>query len=100
MNPIKPGWKTTEFWLTLVTQIVSILAVLGLVSFGDAKELGDAITKAVGAVFVLVTNGAILWKYIQSRLSTKSNEVEIEKLQLQLQVKEQELQVEKLKYEA
>ena len=44
---IKPGWKTTEFWLTAVAEIVGLLLVSGAVSeVGDGpwpKIIGGAI---------------------------------------------------------
>ncbi len=29
--PVKPGYKTTEFWLTAVAQVVSVLVASGIV---------------------------------------------------------------------
>ena len=33
--PKKPGWKTSEFWLTLAAQIIPILQATGVVHGSD-----------------------------------------------------------------
>lgn len=42
--PHKPGWKTTEFWLTLVSTVVGALMTSGLIADGSqgAKIVGLA----------------------------------------------------------
>ena len=51
-TPTKPGFKTTEFWLTTVAQIVGLLMTSG--AFGDES----VVMKALGvAAMVLSTLG-------------------------------------------
>jgi len=62
-TPVKPGYKTTEFWLTVVADIV------GLVLMSGAVEETGTISRIVGgAVAVLATLG-----YSAARSKTKSN---------------------------
>lgn len=52
---IKPGYKTTEFWLTLLAMLLSTLLASGVMD--DVKE--DSIWGKIvgGAVAILVTLG-------------------------------------------
>lgn len=50
--PPKPGWKTTEFWLTLVTLILSMAYASGLIT-SDTSPVGKAIVFAAGILKAL-----------------------------------------------
>ena len=41
---MRPGWQTTEFWTTLVGQVLSLLALTGLIHVREVgpDELGPA----------------------------------------------------------
>lgn len=70
---IKPGYKTSEFWFTLVSFIFSGLYLVGL--FGeDAQQKEDLIrdvSHGVESVILIGGQLAILWKYISSRKQIK-----------------------------
>lgn len=68
---MKPGWKTTEFWSTLFAQLLAMLACFGVLTPNDSQTLGEALTKAVAAVFTLIANGAVVIHYVKSRLTLK-----------------------------
>jgi len=68
---MKPGYLTTEFWVTLVTQFVSVLTVLGVVTAQNAGQLTDSATGIVTATFTLLTNAAAVIHYIRSRTALK-----------------------------
>jgi hypothetical protein len=70
---MKPGWKTTEFWTTLIAQLLALLAFLGVLTPNDSQTLGEALTKSVAAVCTLLANGAVVIHYIKSRLTLKLN---------------------------
>ena len=61
-NPKKPGWKTTEFWLTLVAVIATESHAAGLT--GDAESTATRIVMAI--IGVLAVLG-----YTASRTSVK-----------------------------
>jgi hypothetical protein len=44
---MKPGWKTTEFWLTALAMIVALLYASGLVADGSSLEQALAFVSAV-----------------------------------------------------
>jgi competence ComEA-like helix-hairpin-helix protein len=68
----KPGYKTTEFWFTLVSFIVSGLFLGGIITDPNAKdELIEVISHAVESCVLLSGQAVILYKYIQSRKEQK-----------------------------
>lgn len=70
---IKPGYKTSEFWFTLVSFIFSGLYLIGI--FGeDAQQKEDLIrdiSHGVESVILIGGQLAILWKYVNSRKEIK-----------------------------
>ncbi len=71
---MKPGYMTTEFWLTLLAQVVPILVLTGVVSSADAQGVTDSTTHAVEGIGSTAVAVAALWKYIQSRADLKKTE--------------------------
>jgi hypothetical protein len=70
-EPMKPGWQTTEFWKALITQATNLAALGGLITTQDQALLQNSLTASVTAVFVVLSNAAIVIKYIQSRHDLK-----------------------------
>lgn len=68
---VKPGWKTTEFWLTLAGQTVAILVVVGVVKPSEQPSLSDSLTRGVEAVFALLVSGATILSYVSGRVRLK-----------------------------
>ena len=68
MSQSKPGWKTTEFWLSLISVICGALVA------GDVGSESSTIGKAVGAVISVL--GAL--GYTASRTAVKVNTVRYE----------------------
>jgi hypothetical protein len=70
---IKPGYKTSEFWFTLVSFLFSGLYLIGI--FGeDAQQKEDLIrdvSHGVESVILIGGQLAILWKYVNSRKQIK-----------------------------
>jgi len=57
MNDVKPGYRTTEFWVTVAVLAATILAGLGVISpseaetlKGKAREIADLAVKLIGAL--------------------------------------------------
>lgn len=67
-----PGWKTTEFWTTIVSTILTALTLLGYVSVNDSKTLEEALGKCVAGVLLFLANAQIVMRYIHSRLTLKN----------------------------
>lgn len=51
---IKPGYKTTEFWVTIVAKVIALLAALGVFTPEQVSAVTRAITQLVGVVGVVV----------------------------------------------
>jgi len=63
----KPGYKTTEFWVTVVCQLIGILALAGVFTAEQSAALTESITQIVGAVVM----GASAFGYSLSRGNAK-----------------------------
>ena len=48
--PAKPGYKTTEFWITITVQLVGLVAVLGYVTPEQSSAISQAAVQIGGAV--------------------------------------------------
>lgn len=70
---IKPGYRTSEFWFTLVSFIFSGFYLIGL--FGEDVQQKEDLIRDVshGVESVILISGqlALLWKYINSRKEIK-----------------------------
>lgn len=69
--PIKPGYKTTEFWTTLIFQGLSLAVIFGVITSTDSVGLGSTLVKMVENVVALIVAGAAVVHYISSRTSIK-----------------------------
>lgn len=50
---IKPGYKTTEFWVTVTAKAIALLAALGVFTPEQASAVTQAITQLAGVVGVV-----------------------------------------------
>jgi hypothetical protein len=66
-NGLKAGVQTSEFWLALITQVISMAVMFGWVKPGDAKSLEDALKQIVVGTFTVVMGGLVAYKYIHDR---------------------------------
>jgi hypothetical protein len=70
----KPGWKTTEWWTTSISQLLALMTVFGVLTPNDAHSLEEALAKIVAATFLLATNAWIVVQYIKGRVALKIGE--------------------------
>ena len=83
---LKPGYKTSEFWFTLVSFIFSGLYLTGLISENDQKEeLITIVTHAVESCILIGGQLIVLYNYVNGRTKIKqqfeTKEVEYERSQ-------------------
>ena len=71
---MKPGYKTTEFWLTLSTLAVSGLVLFGVVSPADQAGMSDASSHLIESIVSIVTTAGVIYKYIHGRNTLKAGE--------------------------
>ena len=67
----RSGIKTTEFWATAASQLLTLLGLVGLIGSTDLPGLQDAVGKCIAAAAVFATNGWVVVRYIQSRTHVK-----------------------------
>jgi hypothetical protein len=67
-NNHSPGYKTSEFWLTAIIAIPSILVAAGIIPSTDQGFLAESFSKIAGGIVAAIA----LWKYIHSRTHLKS----------------------------
>ena len=71
---IKPGYRTSEFWFTLVSFLFSGLYLLGIIGDNSQKEdLIRDVSHGVESVILIGGQLAILFKYINSRKEIKTS---------------------------
>lgn len=70
----KPGWQTTEWWTTTISQLLALLTVFGVLAPTDAHTLEEALAKVVAAAFLLATNAWIVVHYIKGRVALKMDQ--------------------------
>lgn len=69
---IKPGYRTSEFWFTLVSFIFSGLYLLGLIGENSQKEdLIQETSKGLEAVILIIGQLVVLYKYVKGRSDLK-----------------------------
>ena len=57
---MRPGFKTTEFWVTVSSQVIALLAIFGVVNAQDQATLGDSVSKAATGLGVFLANAWIV----------------------------------------
>ncbi len=71
------GWKTSEFWLTLLTVGFSLF-YLFKGRAGDMTEAGPLIQQTSESIAILVANITVIFRYIKSRENIKTTTIEQE----------------------
>lgn len=68
----QPGYKTSEFWFTLVSFIISGLFLLGVITEVETKdELISIVTHAIESIILIGGQVIILHKYLKKRNAEK-----------------------------
>jgi len=69
---IKPGWKSSEFWFTMVSFIFSGLYLMGIIGENSQKEdLIQETSKGLEATILIIGQLTILFKYVKGRTDLK-----------------------------
>lgn len=79
---VKAGYKTSEFWFTLVSFLFSGLYLLGVLKENEQKEeLITIVSHAVESTILISGQVLILYRYIKGRNEVKKVAKQIEKEQ-------------------
>lgn len=69
---VKPGYKTSEFWFTMVSFIFSGLYLVGLIGENSQKEdLIQETTRGLEATILIIGQLTVLFKYVKGRTDLK-----------------------------
>jgi len=69
---IKPGWKSSEFWFTVVSFVFSGLYLMGIIGENSQKEdLIQETTRGLEATILVIGQLTVLFKYINGRTDLK-----------------------------
>jgi hypothetical protein len=69
---VKPGYKTSEFWFTLVSFIFSGLYLVGLIGENSQKEdLIQETSRGLEATILIIGQLTVLFKYVKGRTDLK-----------------------------
>lgn len=71
----KSGYLTTEFWLTLIAQVLPILVTAGAIGPGDVSTLEGTLTKIVTSAATVLGATWVLVSYIKGRTETKKVQI-------------------------
>lgn len=77
---VKPGYKTSEFWLTLASVLVGSSFLFGVIGSETKDSLTSALQHGVESIFLVGGQIFILCRYIRSRKEAKIAE-EVKKQQ-------------------
>lgn len=66
---VTTGWKSSEFWLAVLSHVSALLVLFGLVPQEAVKQ--EALASTLTGVFALVTILGTTWRYMDSRRHLK-----------------------------
>ena len=69
---MKPGYQTTEFWITLVAQVVGVLQVLGVVSSEHATTINQGMGQIIGGLVMVLPALAYIYSRTKAKVAKKS----------------------------
>ena len=75
---MKPGWQTTEFWMSIVFALIGLLASIGVIGPADRPGIEGAAQTIIQNVAGLVSAILIIWRYISSRQQLKQHHTDAE----------------------
>lgn len=75
---LKPNYKTSEFWFTLATVLVSVLYMIGVMDSDQKDDIIRNTSDGLEAVFLLGGQALVLYKYISERSEQKKTQADIE----------------------
>jgi hypothetical protein len=69
---VKPGYRTSEFWFTLVSFIFSGLYLVGLLDSNSQKEdLIQETSRGLEATILIIGQLTVLFRYVKGRTDIK-----------------------------
>jgi hypothetical protein len=79
---MKPGIYTTEFWISLIGNVLAFAVALGVVSSSDKATLEGALTTIVTASIALIGAATVIVTYVRGRIAVKTQGGDVQMLAL------------------
>jgi hypothetical protein len=70
---MKPGYQTSEFWISLASQALGLLVLLHVITPEAQGTLATPIANAVTAAFTIFASAQVVKHYIASRTAIKQS---------------------------
>jgi hypothetical protein len=74
----KPGYRTSEFWVTVVSFICSGLYLIGIIGFDDKNNTTEVLAHGIESIILIAGQAAVFMGYIRSRAAVKQKAIEEE----------------------
>ncbi len=72
MEQVKPGYKTSEFYLSLFSILLTFLAVKGVISISQVNPILNDLSAIYGGAVGMLTILGIVSQYIKGRVTIKT----------------------------
>lgn len=72
MDPLKPGWQTSEFWMMLVGKLMIFLVSIGFVTQANSDLVVAQLGAAIAGIFGIVSLYHMAVGYLQARAELKT----------------------------
>lgn len=79
---LKPGYQTSEFWLTLVANLLPIVVLMGFLTTEESQLIQDQIVQvvALGSPFIVATASLIMYIYSRVKIKTQYGQTTVVEL--------------------
>lgn len=71
-NPYKPGYQTSELWLSVLSMALTVLAGYGVIKSTDVNPIINAVAAIYTGGVAMLTFYAIVRSYGQGRVAIKT----------------------------
>ena len=68
---IKPGWKTSEFYVTISTSLIGILIAFNVVDTESGTQMMNLLEKIIGGLMALISVSSYTFSRAKVKSSTK-----------------------------
>lgn len=70
---VKPGKKTTEFWVTTGIQIIGLLVMFGVVTTGEGVILKEQVGILITGVFAVMGTVSVVYTLVRGKIKGAAN---------------------------
>ena len=74
MNSTRPGYQTTDCWLTLMTALRSCLVATGVIEPENRAVLEQNLSGIIVKTAAILGNAVVIFHYIASRVALKKGD--------------------------